>query len=71
MPRLTTVDTHPSLLGRTAADAPHEALASPITMALEHTIKLSLVIGKSTGPNPELRPSEAGRNAAFPASLMA
>ena len=54
VPRLTTVDMYPEILGRTAADTLHEALSSPNVAAVEHTIKLSLVIGKSTGPNPEL-----------------
>jgi LacI family transcriptional regulator, galactose operon repressor len=54
VPRLTTVDMHPDVLGRTAADALYEASSSPNAAAVEHTIKLSLVVGKSTGPNPEL-----------------
>jgi len=57
VPRLTTVDMHPDILGRTAADALHEASSSPNAAAVEHTIRLSLVIGKSTGPNAELGPS--------------
>jgi DNA-binding LacI/PurR family transcriptional regulator len=56
VPRLTTVDMHPDILGMTAADALHEASSSANSTAVEHTIKLSLVIGKSTGPNPELGP---------------
>ncbi len=57
VPRLTTVDMHPDVLGRTAADALHEASSSPNAAAVEHTIKLNLVVGKSTGANPELGPS--------------
>ena len=56
VPRLTTVDMHPDILGRTALDALHEASSSLNAAAVEHTIKLSLAVGKSTGPNPELGP---------------
>src|SRR5271157_483458 len=57
VPRLTTVDMHADVLGRSAADALHEASSSPNAAAVEHTIKLTLVVGKSTGVNPELGPS--------------
>jgi LacI family transcriptional regulator len=60
VPRLTTLDMHPGILGRMFADALHEASSSPNAPAKEHTIELTLVIGKSTGPNPELGPSAIG-----------
>jgi len=68
VPRLTTVDMHPDILGRTAADALHEASSSQNAAAVEHTIKLSLVVGKSTGPNPELGPSAICRVGELPLS---
>jgi LacI family transcriptional regulator len=48
-PRLTTVDMHSDVLGRSAA----EALAGSFEESgapTEHTIRLNLVIGGSTGP---------------------
>jgi DNA-binding LacI/PurR family transcriptional regulator len=51
IPSLTTVDMHPDLLGRTAADALHELCASE--KGKEHFISLQLVIGESTGPAPK------------------
>jgi LacI family transcriptional regulator len=53
VPRLTTVDMHPDVLGRTAADALHDAIASPACGGKEYAIKIDLVAGKSTGPAPE------------------
>jgi DNA-binding LacI/PurR family transcriptional regulator len=50
VPRLTTVDMHPAVLGRTAADALHDAITSPASGAKEYAIKVDLVVGKSTGP---------------------
>jgi DNA-binding LacI/PurR family transcriptional regulator len=50
-PRLTTVDMHPDVLGRTAADALHEA-SSCVTGGKEHTIEIELVVGKSTASAP-------------------
>lgn len=47
VPRLTTVDMHPDVLGRMAADALHEA-SSSAAGGREHTIKIELVVGKST-----------------------
>jgi len=66
VPRLTTVDMHPDILGRTAADALHEASSSPSAGTVEHTIKLSLVVGKSTGPNSELATARPGSAATRP-----
>jgi LacI family transcriptional regulator len=71
VPRLTTLDMHPDILGRTSADALHEASLSPNAAAVEHTIKLNLVIGKSTGPNPELRPPVICRTSERPAKPAA
>jgi len=50
IPSLTTVDMHPDLLGRTAADALHELCASEKGKA--YFMPLQLVIGESTGPVP-------------------
>ncbi|MGH9452952.1 MAG: LacI family DNA-binding transcriptional regulator [Terriglobia bacterium] len=52
IPRLTTVDMHPALLGRTAAEALHEASSSSNTRGKQYPIAIDLVIGKSTGPAP-------------------
>lgn len=52
VPRLTTVDMHPDLLGRTAADALHDAITSPAGEGKEYAVKIDLVVGKSTGPAP-------------------
>ena len=52
-PRLTTVDMHPDLLGRSAAEALHEAFTDT-TRGKERTINLDLVIGRSTGPAPRV-----------------
>jgi DNA-binding LacI/PurR family transcriptional regulator len=51
IPSLTTVDMHPDLLGRTAADALHELCASE--KGREYFMPLQLVIGESTGPVPK------------------
>jgi len=53
-PRLTTVDMHPDLVGRSAAEALHEAFTDA-TRAMERTINIDLVIGQSTGPAPTPR----------------
>ena len=59
VPRLTTVDMHPDILGRTAVDALHEASTTARNSGREYRINLDLVIGKSTGPVPnETGPSE-------------
>ncbi|MGH9406056.1 MAG: LacI family DNA-binding transcriptional regulator [Terriglobia bacterium] len=50
VPRLTTVDMHPDMLGRIAADALHEAIVAPGARAGEYAIKIDLVVGKSSGP---------------------
>ena len=50
VPRLTSVDMHADTLGRTAADALHEASSSARTSGKEYEIKIELVVGKSTGP---------------------
>lgn len=71
VPRLTTLDMHPDILGRTSADVLHEAASSPNAAALEHTIKLTLVIGKSTGPNPELAAGRAARSFRSPGKTAA
>jgi LacI family transcriptional regulator len=52
VPRLTTMDMHPDLLGRTAADALHDAITAPGSGGKEYAIKIDLVAGKSTGPAP-------------------
>jgi len=52
VPRLTTVDMHPDVLGRTAADALHEASTTARNSGREYKINLDLVIGKSTGRAP-------------------
>ncbi len=52
VPRLTTVDMHPDLLGRTAADALNDAITAPGSGGKEYAIKIDLVAGKSTGPAP-------------------
>jgi LacI family transcriptional regulator len=52
LPRLTTVDMHPDILGRTALDALHEASAETQTSGREFRIDLDLVVGNSTGPAP-------------------
>lgn len=51
-PRLTTVDMHPDLLGRTAAQALHEASSSAGAVGKEYKISIDLVRGQSTGPAP-------------------
>jgi LacI family transcriptional regulator len=51
-PRLTTVDMHPDVLGRSAAEALREAFADS-GASKERTIGLDLVVGGSTGPAPE------------------
>jgi LacI family transcriptional regulator len=53
VPRLTSVDMHPDVLGRTAADALHDAISSPASGGKEYAIKIDLVVGKSTGPAPQ------------------
>lgn len=52
VPRLTTVDMHPDILGATALDALHEASAGAQNSGREFRINLDLVVGKSTGPAP-------------------
>ena len=54
LPRLTTVDMHPDVLGRSAADALHDGSSSARASAREYTIQINLVVGKSTGPAPAL-----------------
>lgn len=56
VPRLTTVDMHPDILGRTAADALHDTITSSSGGGTEHPVKIDLVVGKSTGPAPGWRP---------------
>jgi DNA-binding LacI/PurR family transcriptional regulator len=51
IPSLTTVDMHPDVLGRTAADALDELCASEKGRA--YLMPLQLVIGESTGPVPK------------------
>lgn len=48
-PRLTTVDMHPDILGRSAAEALCDSFGDS-GAARERTIALNLVIGGSTGP---------------------
>lgn len=50
IPSLTTVDMHPAVLGRTAADALLELCASANGEGKEYCIPLHLVVGESTGP---------------------
>jgi LacI family transcriptional regulator len=50
VPRLTTVDMHPDQMGRTAAQALHEASSSTDSGGKEYTIEIKLVRGQSTGP---------------------
>ncbi len=52
LPRLTTVDMHPDVLGQTAAQALHEASSSTGSVGKEYTITIELVPGQSTGPAP-------------------
>jgi LacI family transcriptional regulator len=52
IPRLTTMDMHPDVLGSTAATALHEASTETEPRAQEHVIKIDLVVGQSTGPAP-------------------
>lgn len=52
VPRLTTVDMHPDLLGATAADALHDSITAANHAGSEYAIKIDLVVGKSTGPVP-------------------
>ncbi|MGH9377289.1 MAG: LacI family DNA-binding transcriptional regulator [Terriglobia bacterium] len=52
VPRLTTVDMHPDILGRTAADALHHTITSASGGGKEYAVKIDLVVGKSTGPAP-------------------
>lgn len=56
VPRLTTVDMHPDVLGRMAADALNEAIASPGACGREYAMKIDLVVGKSTGLAPSNHP---------------
>lgn len=60
VPRLTTVDMHPEVLGRMAADALNEAIATPGACGREYAMKIDLVVGKSTGPAP--RPALSSRS---------
>jgi len=53
VPRLTTVDTHPDVLGRTALDALHEASRGAQRSGREFKINLDLVVRNSTGPAPD------------------
>ncbi|HEV2351578.1 MAG TPA: LacI family DNA-binding transcriptional regulator [Terriglobia bacterium] len=50
VPRLTTLDMHPDILGETAAEALHEMSTLPEASGKEYHIKIELVVGKSTGP---------------------
>jgi DNA-binding LacI/PurR family transcriptional regulator len=50
VPRLTTVDMHPDLLGGIAAEALQTASSSESAGGKEYTIAIDLVVGKSTGP---------------------
>ena len=50
IPSLTTVDMHPDLVGRTAADALHDLCHSE--KGKQYFMPLQLVIGESTGPVP-------------------
>jgi DNA-binding LacI/PurR family transcriptional regulator len=52
LPRLTTVDMHPDILGRTALDALHEASTRALRSGREFKINLDLVVGNSTGQAP-------------------
>jgi len=52
VPRLTTVDMHPDVLGRTAVDVLHEASTTGRSSSCEYKINLNLVLGKSSGPVP-------------------
>lgn len=52
VPRLTTVDMHPDILGRTAADALHDSITSATGIGKEYAVKIDLVVGHSTGPAP-------------------
>lgn len=51
-PRLTTVDMHPDILGRSAAEALSDSFGDS-GVSKERTISLNLVIGGSTGPAPQ------------------
>ncbi|PYV33343.1 MAG: hypothetical protein DMG22_10295 [Acidobacteria bacterium] len=50
IPRLTTVDMPPDVLGRTASDALRDAASSENVKAKEFVIKINLVAGGSPGP---------------------
>jgi DNA-binding LacI/PurR family transcriptional regulator len=52
VPRITTLDIHADVLGRTAADALHDAINGHGEMRKEYAIRIDLVVGKSTGPVP-------------------
>jgi LacI family transcriptional regulator len=52
-PSLTTVDIHPELLGKTAAEALHELSSSSRPQGREYSIPAELVPGESTGRVPE------------------
>jgi LacI family transcriptional regulator len=52
-PSLTTVDIHPELLGRTAAEALHELSSSLKPRGREYSIPADLVLGESTGRVPD------------------
>lgn len=60
-PRLTTVDMHPDVLGRSAAEALREASAD-IRATHERNIALNLVVGGTTGAAPAQYPSGAGES---------
>jgi LacI family transcriptional regulator len=53
VPRLTTVDMHPDLLGRLAADALHQESSNPKQAGRDYLIHADLVIGQSTAPPPD------------------
>lgn len=52
IPRITTIDLHADVLGRTAADALCAAITSPAGSGKDYAMKFDLVVGKSTGPAP-------------------
>lgn len=52
-PSLTTVDIHPERLGKIAAEALHDLSSSPRHLGREYYISADLVVGESTGPNPD------------------
>jgi LacI family transcriptional regulator len=55
VPSLTTVDLHPDLLGRTAADALHELSSFANPQGKEYRIPADLIAGESTGPASRIR----------------